>query len=100
VENKIIEGENIHWPESTDSDRYLAVLRNICTQAIENKEKTVVLTINWHPDRVSLEHQSQSCPVTDLSSDYMEQNLLLIIRDQFDLSSEDAKSMLKRDESP
>jgi hypothetical protein len=100
VEEKIIEGETKNWPDSADSARYLAVLRSICSQAIANKEKPVVLTMNWHPDRVIVEHQSQHYPVTGLSSEYLEKNLLLIIQDRFDLSAADALHLLQQEEQP
>ena len=100
VESKIIEGEKRNWPNSADSAAYLKVLRDICRQAIANGDKPVILTLNWHSDRVELIYQDKIYPVENLSAEYMEQNLSHILRDRFDLSPAQAKDLLQREEAP
>ncbi|MDF3128593.1 hypothetical protein P0Y35_05245 [Kiritimatiellaeota bacterium B1221] len=99
VENKIIAGEKQNWPDSKDSARYLKALRELCAQAVESGEKPVILTINWHPDRVELLYQDRSITLDDLSADYLQKNLRLILIDRFDLSSDEAEILLRNKET-
>ncbi|WFB36686.1 hypothetical protein P3T73_02785 [Kiritimatiellota bacterium B12222] len=100
VEKKIVEKETLNWPDSPDSLLYLEVLHSLCTQALASGVQPVVLSIQWHPDRVSVHYQDQQPVLTNLSPEYLKQNLLLIARDGLDLSAVEAQTLLTPEVHP